>query len=168
MSESADSPDTPESAEPAATPAAVTVPDPNDVRFTVMTVGSVRFDLGTPSPQVHLMEEAAPYRNVSISVALPEAQALHNALIGSVGLRPSTHELTSSIIAHLKADIIALRIVRHENGVFFSELDLMTAHGRETFDCRTSDGLILCVRQVVAAPILCSEGVLSDFYSVEN
>jgi bifunctional DNase/RNase len=151
-------------------PAPTLIPDlgPNDVKFTVMTVGSVRFDLGAPSPQVHLMEEVSPYRNVSISVALAEAQALHNALIGAVGLRPSTHELTSSIIAHLKADIIALRIVRHENGVFFSELDLMTAHGRETFDCRTSDGLILAVRQVVAAPILCSETVLSDFYTSQN
>jgi bifunctional DNase/RNase len=133
-----------------------------------MTVGSVRFDLGTPSPQVHLMEEASPYRNVSISVALPEAQALHAALVGAVGARPSTHELTSSIIAYLKADIIALRIVRHENGLFYSELDLMTAHGRETFDCRTSDGLILCVRQAVAAPILCAETVLDDFYTYEN
>jgi bifunctional DNase/RNase len=165
MDESVASPDP--AVEHADEPVDVLIPalDPNDVRFTVMTVGSVRFDLGTPSPQVHLMEEAAPYRNVSISVALAEAQALHNALIGAVGLRPSTHELMSSIIAHLKADIIALRIVRHENGVFFSEMDLMTAHGRETFDCRTSDGLVLAVRQVVAAPILCSETVLADFYT---
>jgi len=146
---------------------ASSVESPSDA-YTVMTVGSVRFDLGTPSPQVHLMEEASPYRHVSIAVALPEAQALHAALVGAVGARPSTHELTSSIIAYLKADIIALRIVRHENGIFYSELDLMTAHGRETFDCRTSDGLILCVRQAVAAPILCAEAVLAQFYSYEN
>jgi bifunctional DNase/RNase len=161
MDEPAASPDSAEVTADEAAP----VLDPIDVKFTVMTVGSVRFDLGAPSPQVHLMEEGSPYRNVSISVALAEAQALHNALIGAVGVRPSTHELTSSIIAHLKADVIALRIVRHENGVFYSELDLMTAHGRETFDCRTSDGLILAVRQVVAAPILCAETVMGDFYS---
>jgi len=136
----------------------------NDVVFRVMTVGSVRFDLGNPSPQIHLMEEDSPYRNVSITVALAEAQSLHNALIGLVGLRPSTHELTTSIIAHLQADIIAVRILRHENGVFFSELDLMTARGREQLDCRTSDGIILAIRQPVAAPILCAEEVLAGFY----
>ena len=56
----------------------------NDVVFRVMTVGSVRFDLGDSSPQIHLMEEDSPYRNVSIAVALAEAQSLHNALIGAV------------------------------------------------------------------------------------
>jgi bifunctional DNase/RNase len=136
----------------------------NDVVYRVMTVGSVRFDLGNSSPQIHLMEEDPPYRNVSITVALAEAQALHNALIGAVGLRPSTHELTTSIIAHLQADIIAVRILRHENGVFYSELDLMTARGRERLDCRTSDGIILAIRQPVAAPILCAEEVLQSFY----
>ncbi|MGC1419946.1 MAG: bifunctional nuclease domain-containing protein [Acidimicrobiales bacterium] len=139
-------------------------PDPNEVIYRVMTVGSVRFDLGTTSPQIHLVEEESPYRNVSISVALSEAQSLHNALIGSVGVRPSTHELTSAIIAQLRADIIAVRILRHEHGVFYSELDLMTQHGRERFDCRTSDGVILAIRQAVAAPILCAEEVLASFY----
>jgi len=136
----------------------------NDVVFRVMTVGSVRFDLGNSSPQIHLMEEDSPYRNVSITVALAEAQSLHNALIGAVGLRPSTHELTTSIIAHLQADIIAVRILRHENGVFYSQLDLMTARGHEVLDCRTSDGIILAIRQPVAAPILCAEEVLQSFY----
>jgi bifunctional DNase/RNase len=129
-----------------------------------MTVGSVRFDLGETSPRVHLVEEESPYRNISIAVALFEAQSLHNALIGKVGIRPSTHELASSIIAKLQADIIALRIMRHENGIFYSELDLMTARGRERFDCRTSDGLILAIRQPVAAPILCAEEILQSFY----
>jgi bifunctional DNase/RNase len=138
--------------------------DPNEVVFRVMTVGSVRFDLGTPSPQIHLVEEESPYRNVSISVALADAQSLHNALIGAVGVRPSTHELTSTIIAQLRADIIAVRILRNEGGVFYSELDLMTPSGRERFDCRTSDGVILAIRQAVAAPILCAEEVLASFY----
>ena len=124
MSESEPTPDAPEPSESSESMG-------NDVQFRVMTVGSVRFDLGDPSPQIHLMEEDSPYRNISITVALSEAQSLHNALIGAVGLRPSTHELTTSIIAQLQADIIAVRILRHENGVFYSQLDLMTARGRE-------------------------------------
>jgi bifunctional DNase/RNase len=140
------------------------VPDENNTAFRVMTVGSVRFDLGDSSPQIHLVEEESPYRNISVTVALAEAQSLHNALIGKVGARPSTHELTSSIIAQLQADIIAVRILRHENGVFYSELDLMTTRGQERLDCRTSDGVILAIRQVVAAPILCAEEILQSFY----
>ncbi len=139
-------------------------PTADDVVFRVMTVGSVRFDLGDSSPQIHLMEEESPYRNISIAVALGEAQSLHKALVGEEGLRPSTHELATSIIARLQADIIAVRILRHENGVFYSELDLMTARGREQLDCRTSDGVILAIRQPVAAPILCAEEVLQSFY----
>jgi bifunctional DNase/RNase len=154
----------PDAAEEPVVPEVEVAPDPNDVVYRVMTVGSVRFDLGTASPQIHLVEEESPYRNVSISVALGEAQSLHNALVGAVGVRPSTHELASAIIAQLRADIIAVRILRHEHGVFYSELDLMTQHGRERFDCRTSDGVILAIRQAVAAPILCAEEVLASFY----
>lgn len=160
MSESGPEPETP-SDEESSDPAESSV---NDVQFRVMTVGSVRFDLGDSSPQIHLMEDDSPYRNISIAVALGEAQSLHKALVGEEGLRPSTHELTTSIIARLQADIIAVRILRHENGVFYSELDLMTARGREQLDCRTSDGVILAIRQPVAAPILCAEEVLQSFY----
>jgi bifunctional DNase/RNase len=146
-------------------PEAAAVPDANAVDFRVMSVGSVLFDLANPSPQVHLMEEEPPYRHLSICIALTEAQALQNALEGIEGRRPGTHELASAIIRRLQADIIAVRIVRHENGIFYAELDLMTPRGREQFDCRTSDALILATRQSVPAPILCADEVLQSFYS---
>ena len=160
MSESEPAPEIPADGETSD----IVEPTANDVVYRVMTVGSVRFDLGDSSPQIHLMEEESPYRNISIAVALGEAQSLHKALVGEEGLRPSTHELMTSVIARLQADIIAVRILRHENGVFYSELDLMTARGREQLDCRTSDGVILAIRQPVAAPILCAEEVLQSFY----
>lgn len=142
-----------------------TSPDANAVDFRLMSVGSVLFDLANPSPQVHLMEEEPPYRHLSISIALTEAQALQNALEGIEGRRPGTHELASAIIRRLQADIIAVRIVRHEHGIFYAELDLMTPRGREQFDCRTSDALILATRQSVPAPVLCDDEVLRSFYS---
>jgi len=132
--------------------------------FLVMNLESVTFDLGDASPQVHLMEAEAPFRHLSVSIALPEAQALHAALHGVVGRRPGTHELTSAILRQLRADIIAVRIVRYDEGVFYGELDVMTPHGREQFDCRTSDGFILATRQAVPAPILCAEAVLQAFF----
>jgi len=134
----------------------------NDVAYRVMTVESVTFELGDASPQVNLMEAEMPYRYLSVPIALPEAQALHNALVGVQGRRPGTHELTSEMLARLRSDIIAARIVRCEGGVFFAELDVMTPRGRERFDCRTSDALILAVRQNVPAPVLCAEEVLAN------
>jgi bifunctional DNase/RNase len=36
------------------------------------------------------------------------------------------------------------------------------------FDCRTSDALILALRQKVQAPVLCAEEVLLDLYAESN
>ena len=145
-------------------PEALDVASGDDVVFRVMTAESVLFDLGDVSPQVHLMEAEAPFRYLSIPIALGEAHALYHAMNAIEGRRPGTHELITSIMGRLQADVIASRIVRHDQGVFYAELDLMTPRGRELFDCRTSDALILALRQSVPAPILCAESVLSDFY----
>jgi bifunctional DNase/RNase len=135
-----------------------------DPVFRVMNVESVTFDLGDPSPQVHLMEGEAPYRHLSVPIALPEAQALHAAMHNLTGRRPSTHELASAIIRQFAADIIAVRVTHYDAGVFYAELDVMTPRGREVFDARPSDAFILALRQAVSAPILCDEQVLAQFY----
>ncbi len=131
--------------------------------FRVVHVESVLFDLADASPVVHLMEAEAPYRSVSIPIALGDATALHAALFNRAGRRPSTHELFSSVLGQLQTDVIAAKIVRREGGVYYGELDLMTPRGREVFDCRTSDALILALRQAVVAPILCLESILEPF-----
>jgi uncharacterized protein len=132
------------------------------VDYRVMSVESVLYELSDASPSVHLMEAESPYRFLSIPIALPEAYALHQALEGTAGRRPGTHELVSAMLARLQADVIAARIVRVEGGVYHAELDLMTPRGRERFDCRTSDALILALRQAVPAPILCAVEVLGE------
>ena len=131
--------------------------------FRIVHVESILFDLGDTSPVVHLMEAEAPYRNVSIPMALVDATALHAALYNRAGRRPSTHELFSTVLARLQTDVIAAKIVRHEAGIFYAELDLMTPRGREVVDCRTSDALIVALRQTVVAPILCLESILESF-----
>jgi len=142
--------------------------DPSGARdesvFRVMSVESVTFDLGDVSPQVHLTESEAPYRHLSVPIALPEAQALYGALNNVTGRRPSTHELAAAMLRQFQADIIAVRVVRYEAGVFYAELDTMTPRGREVFDARPSDAFILALRQAVSAPILCDQEVLAQFY----
>ncbi len=125
-----------------------------------MIAESVTFDLGDTAPHVHLMEAEPPFRNLSVPIALPEAVALHQALERVAGRRPGTHELASEILARLQADVIAARVTRLEAGVFYAELDVMTPRGREVLDARTSDAIILALRQRVPAPILCAEEIL--------
>ena len=139
--------------------------DPDTLRFNVMSIESVLFDLSDPSPLVHLIEEETPYRYLAIPIALAEAVALHNALDRIDGRRPGTHEVMAEVLRRLNADIVAARITRYDARVFYAELDLMTPRGREVFDCRTSDALILATRQGVRAPVLCAESVLQAFYA---
>ncbi len=133
---------------------------PGAADFRVMSVESVVFDLGDPSPHVHLMEQEPPYRSLSIPVALPDAQAIHAALENVKGRRPTTHELLCEIVARLRCDVVAARIVRLDQGVYYAQLDLMAPAGVMHVDCRTSDALVVALRQPVVAPILCAEEVL--------
>ena len=136
-----------------------------DVPFRVMHFESVLYDLTDPSPMVHLLEAESPFRYLVVPIALPEAVALQHAHSAIEGRRPATSELMTAILTRLQAEVIAARIVRYDGGVFYSELDLMTPKGREVFDCRTSDALILALRQKASAPILCSEEVLQKYYA---
>ena len=129
--------------------------------FRVMNVEAVTFDLADSSPVVHLIEAEAPFRYMAVPLALPDALAMHQALSGLEGRRPGTHELMTAVLARVQIDVIAARIVRYEQGVFYAELDLMTPRGRELFDCRTSDALTIALRQSVPSPILCADEVLA-------
>jgi bifunctional DNase/RNase len=133
--------------------------------FRVMNVESVLYDLNDASPLVHLMEAESPFRYLAIPLAVSDAIALQLAISAVEGRRPSTSELVTTMLARLQAEVIAARIVRYDAGIFYAELDLMTPRGREVFDCRTSDALILALRQRVPAPILCAEEVLSLYFT---
>ncbi|HEY7932029.1 MAG TPA: bifunctional nuclease family protein [Acidimicrobiales bacterium] len=132
--------------------------------FHVMNLDSVLYDLTDASPQAHLIEAESPYRYLVIPIALPDAIALQQALSQLETRRPTTHELMTAILGRLQVDVIAVRIVRYEQGVFYAELELMTAKGREVFDCRTSDALALAYRQIVPAPVLCADEVLQRYF----
>lgn len=137
---------------------------PEEAVFRVMHLESVLYDLADPSPFVHLQEAESPFRYLAVPVATADAVAIHAAHIQVTGRRPTTHELLATALARSRVDVIAARIVRYEGGVFYAEVDLMTPHGREVIDCRTSDALALALRQSVPAPILCAESVLQAYY----
>jgi hypothetical protein len=130
-----------------------------------MHLDSVLFDLTDASPMAHLLEAEAPFRYLVIPLALSDAIALQHAHGAIASRRPNTHELMTTIMTRLRAEVIAARIVRYDGGIFYAELDVMTPQGQEVFDCRTSDALSLALCQRVPAPILCSEDVLEIYFA---
>jgi bifunctional DNase/RNase len=139
--------------------------DENQPTFRVMRFDSVLYDLTDPTPMVHLLEASSPYRYLVIPLALPDAIAVQHAHAQIEGRRPATHELLTTILTRLGAEVVAARIVRYEGGVFYAELELMTPKGRELIDCRTSDALAMALRQKAQAPILCADEVLQRYYA---
>jgi hypothetical protein len=130
--------------------------------FRVMNIVSVTYILPDPHPEINLQEAEQPYRAMSIMVALSDAQSIAMALDGLSNPRPSTHELFASTLKRLTVDVIAVRITRHEQGVYYAELDLMSPRGQAILPCRLTDGLALALRQTVPAPLLCAESVLQQ------
>lgn len=131
-----------------------------DDRFRVLNLGSVTFELTGGFPTLNLTEEDEPWRPLTIPVALPEAISIAQAVADEYAPRPNSHDLFAAFLREMKADVIATRILRVENGVFFAEIDVMTPKGRIQMPCRPSDGVAMAVRQAVPAPILCTEEVL--------
>jgi bifunctional DNase/RNase len=93
-------------------------PNSPDFPFRVMHLDSVLYDLTDPSPLVHLLEAESPYRLLVIPLALPDAIALQHAHGAIESRRPGTHELMTTILTRLQAEVIAARIVRYDGGIF--------------------------------------------------
>jgi bifunctional DNase/RNase len=131
------------------------------VSFRVMDVMSVTVELPDQYPLVTLQEAEPPLRELSFRVGLPEGVALAYALRGVSTPRPLTHELFTTVLQRLRADLVAVRLVSRQGSTYSAEMDVMTAQGREVVPCRPSDGIVLAARQVVSAPILADERLLA-------
>jgi bifunctional DNase/RNase len=146
---------------PIETDASVADASSTDTNFEIMLVSGVSFELPSPTPVMTLKQSATPYRTLEIPIALPEAQALGQAIHALPGTRPGTHELFAKTLLATGTEIVAVRITRFDSGVYYAEIDLVNASGRSVIDCRPTDGVILALRQPVYAPILCESGVLA-------
>jgi uncharacterized protein len=130
------------------------------MEFVVVEVVNVSFELPSPSPIVHLLEEVAPFRSIYFPVGLPEAQSIALAIAGEQPPRPTTHDLLVSVLAAAGCEVVAVRITGERGGTILAELDVMGARGHEVLDCRPTDGIAIALRLAVPAPILCEAGLL--------
>ncbi len=135
--------------------------DDGQPSFRVMEVVGVTVELPDQYPVVTLQESESPLRELNFRVGMAEGVALSQALRRLKSPRPLTHELLTTVLGRLGADVVAVRLTGRQGTVYLAELDLMSARGREVMSCRPSDGLTLAVRQLVPAPVLADERLLA-------
>jgi bifunctional DNase/RNase len=123
-----------------------------DYRMALVT--AVTVDLPNPHPTVVLRESESPRRQLSFSIAMPDAIVLSHALRRIATPRPLTHELVTGILQKFDIDVVAVRLVGRQGSVYFAELDLRGRTGRSVHSCRPSDALTLALQQAVPVPIL--------------
>jgi len=122
--------------------------------FRMALVTSVTMDLPNQHPTVVLRESESPRRQLSFSIALPDAVVLSHALRRISTPRPLTHELLSGILQGFDIDVVAVRMVGRQGAVYFAELDLRGRNGRSVHSSRPSDALTIALLQPVPVPIL--------------
>ena len=122
--------------------------------FRMALVSSVTMELPNQHPSVVLRESESPRRQLTFSIALPDAVVLAHALRRISTPRPLTHELLSDILQGFDIDVVAVRLVGRQGAVYFAELDLRGRTGRSVFSCRPSDALTVALLQPVPVPIL--------------
>jgi len=99
-------------------------------------------------------------RVLPIFVGIWEAVSINSAKMKEVLPRPFTHDLFVDLCARFSITLRSLQIDSIDNGVYYSQLVLVSGHREEYLDCRPSDGIALALRADI--PILVDEGVLAS------
>ena len=114
-------------------------------------VVGVRIEMPSNQPIV-LLKEADGDRYLPIWVGAVEASAIAFAQQGLVPSRPLTHDLFTSVLHILEAQVERVEITDLIDGTFYAELYLK---GEKTISARPSDAIALALR--ASAPISVSE-----------
>ena len=91
-------------------------------------------------------------KDISEKVVLPiwigamEAMAISLSLNGVSLPRPMTHDLLLSTIRTLGAEVLAVEVVRLEEGTYFAEVEVSASGQIYRLDARPSDGVALALR----------------------
>lgn len=105
-------------------------------------------------------------RVLPIVVGLPEAEAIHAALIHRDLGRPMTHDLICNLLAGLRGDLQSVTIYKLENETFYAHLNIeqRSATGQIDqilrVDSRPSDGIAIACR--TNAPIFATQTVMDQ------
>lgn len=99
-------------------------------------------------------------RVVPIGIGSTEAIAIATRLGGVEPARPMTHDLLSTFVAHMGAQVAQVEITELRDQAFHALITLATAAGEVGIDARPSDAIALAVR--TDAPIFASDQVVEE------
>lgn len=117
-------------------------------------VVGVRIEMPTNQPLV-LLREREGSRYLPIWIGAVEASAIAFAQQGTETPRPLTHELLQDVVRALGDELVEVRIVDVDDGVFYA---LLVFESGTEVDARPSDSIALGLR--AGARITCEDEVL--------
>lgn len=107
-----------------------------------------------------LLKEVYGNRRLPIIIGLFEAQAIAVVMEGYTTPRPLTHDLLSTLIVHLGANVNEVIIDALRDNTFHAKIILDVASITSEIDSRPSDAIALAVR--VRCPIFVAESVMKS------
>lgn len=131
----------------------------------------LRAKLPAPMPEqpqeIHVVTLVAEDgRRVPIWVGSYEGQSIKLRMDGLKTQRPMTYDLMLDALDRVGARVVAVDILRIEDGTFFAQLTMRWNGGEEVLDCRPSDALNLALRAdagiSVTREVLDEAGLLED------
>jgi bifunctional DNase/RNase len=122
-----------------------------------MTIYGVSYDPLGKQPIV-LLKTADQNRFLPIWIGHPEATAILLKLRDEAAPRPMTHDLFTSVLGELGAEVVQITVVELRDSTFYARITLR--RNGETFeiDSRPSDAIALAVR--ADAPIYAADAVI--------
>ena len=122
-------------------------------------VESVRINLANNS-RVVILKDSKIERYLLIWIGETESYAIASELQGAHYERPLTHDLLSTIIGRLGAEVTEIVINNLEGDVFYALITLQQGGTSLQIDARPSDAIALAVR--AGAPIYVEEDVMAQ------
>ena len=124
-----------------------------------MVLYGISFDVIGKQPII-LLKTADANKFLPIWIGHQEAAAILMKLQGTELPRPMTHDLMTSILDELHAEVIKVTVTELKENTFYALLTLKLDSGEVDVDSRPSDALALAVR--TNAPIFASDRLVEE------
>ncbi|MFM7246938.1 MAG: bifunctional nuclease family protein [Actinomycetota bacterium] len=124
-----------------------------------MVVYGVSFDMVGKQPIV-LLKTAMGNRFLPIWIGHPEAAAILAKLQETETPRPMTHDLFSTALGELDAQVVRINVVEMRDSTFFARVLLRKGEEEVELDARPSDAIALALR--AKAPIYAADEVIAE------
>jgi bifunctional DNase/RNase len=125
----------------------------------LMVIYGVSFDLVGKQPIV-LLKTADGNKFLPIWIGHPEAAAILMKLQGPSPPRPMTHDLFTSMLEELEAEIVRVTVTELRDSTFYASITVQSDGGEYEIDSRPSDAIALALR--ADAPIFAADDVIEE------